>query len=105
VGFEQFSIFNRCPFRQIIKSETRKQAEVVGSTPTRSISSILANYGIELSLFWTVVGQKFQAMSLLDRKNFLTIYLTSLGLSHLFLYAVMPVRLSETYVNSPLYFY
>lgn len=35
----------------------KKLAQVVGSTPTRSISFILVNYGIELSLFWEVVGQ------------------------------------------------
>jgi hypothetical protein len=32
-------------------------AEVVGSTPTRSISSIPVNYGIELSSFLMIVGQ------------------------------------------------
>jgi hypothetical protein len=34
-----------------------KLAEVVGSTPTRSIIINLVDYGIELSLFWKVVGQ------------------------------------------------
>jgi hypothetical protein len=38
-------------------SKIRKLAEVVGSTPTRSISFILGKYGIELSLIWEVVGQ------------------------------------------------
>jgi hypothetical protein len=33
-------------------------AEVVGSNyPTRSISFILVNYGIESQLFWVVVGE------------------------------------------------
>jgi hypothetical protein len=32
-------------------------AEVVGSTPTQSISFILVNYGIELRLFSVIVGQ------------------------------------------------
>ena len=32
-------------------------AEVVGSNPIRSIFFILGKYGIELSLFWVIVGQ------------------------------------------------
>ena len=35
-------------------------AEVVGSTPTQSISFILVNYGIELRLFSVIVGQEWQ---------------------------------------------
>jgi hypothetical protein len=33
------------------------EQQVVGSNPTRSTFINLVDYGIELSLFWTVVGQ------------------------------------------------
>jgi hypothetical protein len=41
-----------------LKREFSYLAEVVGSTPTRSISFILVNYGITLSSISIIVGQK-----------------------------------------------
>jgi hypothetical protein len=61
MGFEPFSLDGCHQIELLIvdrKSDLRKLAEVVGSNPIRSISFILVNYGIELSLFSVVVGQK-----------------------------------------------
>ncbi|MGH9989661.1 MAG: hypothetical protein ACREAS_04410, partial [Nitrososphaera sp.] len=46
-----------CPFRYLIET-VAKLAEIVGSTPTRSISFFLVNYGITLSSISIIVGQK-----------------------------------------------
>jgi hypothetical protein len=54
VGLEPFSLDGCHQIELLIvdrKSDPRKLAEVVGSTPTRSISFILVKYGINLRLF------------------------------------------------------
>jgi hypothetical protein len=54
VGFEPFSLDGCHQIELLIvdrKSDLRKLAEVVGSTPTRSISFNLVNYGIKMRVF------------------------------------------------------
>jgi hypothetical protein len=60
-------------------SKIRKLAEVVGSTPTRSISSNLVGYGIILILFSVFVGENL-LLQLAKRKGWLKQALTDASL-------------------------
>ncbi len=74
MGFEPFSLDGCHQIELLIvdrKSDPRKLAKVVGSTPTRSIFINMVNYGISLKLFSVMSDKKpSNALDKSDRKLF-----------------------------------
>jgi hypothetical protein len=71
VGFEQLNdiFIAAAP----LDKEAPKRAEVVGSNPTRSISFVPVNYGIELNSILTIVYKTLLGIAC---KNYLILELT-----------------------------